>query len=171
MGDWSNFERGQDCFEKSQNCCSTSDRTAELNSHLEDPVSTKIVRCELHKSGIHGRAAIAKPLKVMLRCLNNGDGVTTIKPGYQTSGNARVMWSDESSFTLFPMPGRVYVWRTPKEAYNPECLVPTVKHGGGSVVVLTAILWYSILSVPLLPFMAKLLQGSMRTNWVIRRIP
>jgi hypothetical protein len=27
--------------------------------------------------------------------------------------------------------GRVYFWRTPKEAYNPECLVPTVKHGGG----------------------------------------
>jgi hypothetical protein len=42
-----------------------------------------------------------------------------------------VTWSDESSFTLLPTSGRVYVWRTPKEAYNPECLVPTVKHGGG----------------------------------------
>jgi hypothetical protein len=30
--------------------------------HLEDCVSTKTVRCELHKSSIHGRAAIAKPL-------------------------------------------------------------------------------------------------------------
>jgi hypothetical protein len=54
----------------------------------------------------------------------------TIKPGDQTSGNAaRVIRSDESSFTLFPASGRVYVWRTPTEAYNPECLVPTVKHG------------------------------------------
>jgi hypothetical protein len=33
-----------------------------MNIHLEDPVSTKTVRCELHKSNIHGRAAIAKPL-------------------------------------------------------------------------------------------------------------
>jgi len=33
--------------------------------------------------------------------------------------------SDESSFTLFPTSGRVYVRTSPKEAYNPECLVPT----------------------------------------------
>jgi hypothetical protein len=36
--------------------------TTQLNIHPEDPVSTKTVRCELHKSNIHGRAAIAKPL-------------------------------------------------------------------------------------------------------------
>jgi hypothetical protein len=36
--------------------------TAELNIHLEDPVSTKTDRNELHKSNIHGRAAIAKHL-------------------------------------------------------------------------------------------------------------
>jgi hypothetical protein len=35
--------------------------TAELNIHLEDRVSTKAVRRELHKSNIHGRAAVAKP--------------------------------------------------------------------------------------------------------------
>jgi transposase len=35
---------------------------AELNIYLEDPVSTKTVRRELHKSNIYGRAAIAKPL-------------------------------------------------------------------------------------------------------------
>jgi hypothetical protein len=49
-------------------------------------------------------------LIVMLRCLN--DGVTTIKPGHQAIGNARVIWSDESSSTLFPTSGRVYIWRT-----------------------------------------------------------
>jgi hypothetical protein len=40
--------------------------------------------------------------------------------------------------------GRVYVCRTPKGAYNPECLVPTVKHGGGFVKVWAAISWYSV---------------------------
>jgi hypothetical protein len=76
----------------------------------------------------------------MLRCVN--DGVTTIKPG-QTTGNASNIWLDESSFTLFPTSGRVYVWRTPKEAYNPECIpgsLPTVKHGEGSVMVWAPIL-------------------------------
>jgi hypothetical protein len=53
--------------------------------------------------------------------------------------------------------GRVYVWRTLKEAYNPDCLLPAVKHGVGSVMVWAAISWYSILLAPLIPFMAKLL--------------
>jgi hypothetical protein len=33
----------KDCFEKSHNCCCTGDRTAELNIHPEDLVSTKTV--------------------------------------------------------------------------------------------------------------------------------
>jgi hypothetical protein len=57
----------------------------------------------------------------MLRCIN--DGVTTMKPRKQTIGKAREIWSDESSFTLFPTSGRVYVWRTAKEAYNAENLI------------------------------------------------
>jgi hypothetical protein len=39
----------------------------------------------------------------MLRCVN--DGVTNIKPGHQTTGNAYEIWSDESSFMLFPTSG------------------------------------------------------------------
>jgi hypothetical protein len=76
----------------------------------------------------------------MLRCLNKG--VRTIKPGHQTTGNrnTHVIWSDVSSFMLFATAGRDYNRRTPKKAYNPESLVPTVKHGRGSVMVWTAIL-------------------------------
>jgi hypothetical protein len=36
--------------------------TAELFIHLEDPFSHKTVGLKLHKSNIHGRTAIAKPL-------------------------------------------------------------------------------------------------------------
>jgi hypothetical protein len=72
------------------------------------------------------------------------DGVMTINPGYQTTGNARLIWSDESSFMLFPTSGRFYMWRIPKEAYNLECSFPTVKHGGGSVVVWATMSWHSV---------------------------
>jgi hypothetical protein len=47
------------------------------------------------------------------------------------------------SFTLFPTSGRVYIWGPPKEAYILECLVATVKHGGGSMTIWGAISWYS----------------------------
>jgi hypothetical protein len=83
----------------------------------------------------------------MLRCVNNG--VTTIKPGNQTTGSMCVIWSDELSFMLFPTAGRDYIWRTPNEAYNLECLLPTEKHGIDSVVVWAAVSWYIILLVPL----------------------
>ena len=36
--------------------------TADLNEHLQNPVSTKTVRRELNKSGFYRRAAIRKPL-------------------------------------------------------------------------------------------------------------
>jgi hypothetical protein len=83
--------------------------TAKLNIHLEDPASTKTVRHQLLKSNICGMAATAKLLllKVIPRCIN--DGVMTIKPGYQITGNTCVIWSDESSFMLFLISGTVYV--------------------------------------------------------------
>jgi len=43
---------------------------------------------------------------------------------------------------FFPTSGWVYIWRTPKEVYNPECLVSTVKYGGGSVTSWAAISWH-----------------------------
>lgn len=116
--------------------------TAELNSHLNNPISTKTVRWEFHESNIYGRAAISKPLitdaNAKLRKKWCRDHKTWTIDDWKN-----VVWSDESSFTLFPTNGRVYVWRTPKEAYDPDCLLPTVKHGGGSVMIWAAISWYS----------------------------
>ena len=54
-----------------------------------------------------------------------------------------ITWSDDSSFTLFRTLGWVNIHRMPQKAYNPECLVPTVEHGGGSVMILATMSWYS----------------------------
>jgi hypothetical protein len=74
---------------------------AELNIHPEGPVSTKTVRRELHKSNIHGRAAIAKPL------ITESNAQMRKRRCHEhkiwTSDNwERMIWPDESSFTLFP---------------------------------------------------------------------
>ena len=44
-----------------------------------------------------------------------------------------MLWSDESKFNLFGSDGKVVVWRSPKEEFEPECTIPTVKHGSGNV--------------------------------------
>ena len=47
----------------------------------------------------------------------------------------RVLWTDESKFEQFGNKRRVYVRRREGERYLDECLSPTVKHGGGSIMV------------------------------------
>jgi hypothetical protein len=105
----------------------------------------------------------------MLICVR--DGVTTIKPGHQTAGNARAMWSYELSFTLFPTSGRVLSFENTQGGL--QCGMPgsNSEKGGSSVMVWAAMSRYSILLVPLLPFMAELLQENIWTGWVIRCIP
>ena len=55
-----------------------------------------------------------------------------------------MIFSDEFSFSLLSTAERVYVWRQPREAYNHDCLLRTVKHVGGSVMVYVAISWNSL---------------------------
>jgi len=119
--------------------------TKELfNSHLIDPVSMqkrKEIQQEFHKYNLQGRAAIVKPLITE----NNAKKPKRWGDDHKTwtyDDRKYVIWSDESSFTLFPTSGQVYVCRMPKEAYIHECLVPTVKHEGRSVMILAAISLY-----------------------------
>ncbi|GFU70885.1 transposable element Tc1 transposase [Trichonephila clavipes] len=88
---------------------SLSQITSEVNSHLRNPISARTVQRELHASNLTHRQWTPQQWQ-------------------------QVIWSDESTFTLFQTTGRVYVWRTPKEAFAPECIVLTFKHGGGSLM-------------------------------------
>lgn len=45
------------------------------------------------------------------------------------------MWSDESKFEIFGSKRKVYVRRRVGEKFIDDCVGPTVKHGGGSVMV------------------------------------
>ncbi len=46
-----------------------------------------------------------------------------------------VLWSDETKINLFGSDGVKCVWRQPGEEYKDKCVLPTVKHGGGSIMV------------------------------------
>lgn len=46
-----------------------------------------------------------------------------------------VLWSDETKIELFGRNSTNHVWRKKGEAYAPKCTIPTVKFGGGSIMV------------------------------------
>jgi DDE superfamily endonuclease len=55
-----------------------------------------------------------------------------------------VVFSDESRFCLFHSDGRAKVWRRVGERYHPDCMTPTVKFGGGSVMVWGCFSWWGV---------------------------
>ena len=46
-----------------------------------------------------------------------------------------VLWSDEMKINLFGSDGFKHVWRWSGEEYKNKCIMPTVKHDGGNVMV------------------------------------
>ncbi|GFT89317.1 transposable element Tcb1 transposase [Trichonephila clavipes] len=62
---------------------------------------------------------------------SDASGVEHTDSGPHNSGNKSSGRMNRRS--PYSTTGRVYVWRTPKEAFAPECIVPTVKHGGASI--------------------------------------
>uniref|UniRef100_A0A4W5MQ49 Uncharacterized protein n=1 Tax=Hucho hucho TaxID=62062 RepID=A0A4W5MQ49_9TELE len=47
----------------------------------------------------------------------------------------KVLWSDESKMELFGINSTRRVWRRRNAAYDPKNTIPTVKHGGGNIML------------------------------------
>ncbi|KAI4885326.1 hypothetical protein NFI96_033786, partial [Prochilodus magdalenae] len=47
----------------------------------------------------------------------------------------KVLWSDETKIELVGPNSTRRVWRTKKDEYHPKNTIPTVKHGGGSIML------------------------------------
>ena len=47
----------------------------------------------------------------------------------------KVMWSDETKIELFGINSTRRVWRKRNAEYNPKNTIPTVKHGGGNIML------------------------------------
>ena len=47
----------------------------------------------------------------------------------------KILWSDEANIELFGLNARCHVWRKPVTAHHLANTIPTVKHGGGSIML------------------------------------
>ncbi len=59
----------------------------------------------------------------------------TIRRTLQRNGMHGCHGSDETKINVFGTDGFKTVWRRKGEEYKEKCMVPTVKHGGGSVLM------------------------------------
>jgi len=74
--------------------------TADLSTHLEDSVSTKTSRRELHKPNIYGKAAIVKPLISENKAKRRNRWCDDHKT-WKSDDSKYIIWTDESPFTLY----------------------------------------------------------------------
>lgn len=118
----------------SDNRTSASDMKESFYQSTGLNVSTKTIYRNLHQIGFNSHHAASKPLlndkqrqDRLEWCIN--------RRHWSKKMWRSVIWSDESRFTLFCNDGPTRVWRKPGTRYNIENLTPTVKHGGGGIMV------------------------------------
>ena len=100
-------------------------------------ISTSTVQRRQCESGLHGRIAAMKPL---LKDTNKKRLSWAKKHKQWTFDRWKsVVWSDESKFEIFGSNICVLRCRVSEQIIS-VCVVPTVKHGGGGVMVWGALL-------------------------------
>ncbi|GBC25217.2 IS630 family transposase [Rhizophagus irregularis DAOM 181602=DAOM 197198] len=97
-------------------------------------VTTKTIRKNLHELNIFSRIPAFKPL------LNDKQRENRLnwcieRKDWSVRKWKSVIWSDESRFTIFKNDGPGRVWRTPGTRFNVKNMVPSIKHGGGGIMM------------------------------------
>uniref|UniRef100_A0AAQ4PGD9 Transposase Tc1-like domain-containing protein n=1 Tax=Gasterosteus aculeatus aculeatus TaxID=481459 RepID=A0AAQ4PGD9_GASAC len=92
-----------------------------------EPSRRTTISAALHKSGLFGRVARLKPL------LSKKHMTAGLKDS-QTMRN-KILWSDETKIKFFGLNAKHHVWRKPGTAHHLAKTIPTVKHGGGSIML------------------------------------
>ncbi|GFV74523.1 transposable element Tcb1 transposase [Trichonephila clavipes] len=116
-------------------------------------VGSRTVRRELKSLGFHGRAAAHKP-NITPQKAKHRLHWCRAHHHWTVDMWKTVFWSDEPRFTVWQSDGRVWAWRMPGERFFRDCIVLTVKFGGGSIMVWVFFSWFGL--GPLVPVIGNM---------------
>lgn len=105
-----------------------------LNQTNDLNISVRTVRRRLESFGLHGRHGVKKPL------ITKKNKIARLKFArehlhWSVKDWSNVLFSDESKFNLFGSDGIQWVRRQSGKRFDIRYQIPTVKHGGGSIMV------------------------------------
>uniref|UniRef100_A0A8C5MKH6 Transposase n=1 Tax=Leptobrachium leishanense TaxID=445787 RepID=A0A8C5MKH6_9ANUR len=109
----------------------------ELRKDLSDvgtEVSAQTIRRTLRNEGLHART----PRRTLLLSPKNKKSRLQYAKSHVDKPQKfwdSVLWTDETKLELFGPMDQRYVWRRKKKAYEEKNTLPTVKHGGGSIML------------------------------------
>lgn len=93
-----------------------------------------MVKRRLVRAGLKGRIAVQKPLLISQNKKKRLEWARQHE-NWTTEDWKKVLWSVESKFQVFGSNRRIFVRRSVEEKMLPQCVVPTVKHEDGSVMM------------------------------------
>lgn len=111
-----------------------ADIKRDLNENHSFDISLTTVKQCLRNANLFGRRPSKKPF-IFARNRKARLEFAQKYKNWTSQEWARVLWSDESKFNMFSSDGIRYIRRPPNKRDDPKYQVPTVKHGGGHVMV------------------------------------
>ena len=107
---------------------------AEIKEYYNVQVSTRTTKRRLNDAELFGRRPVKKPF-VSVKNRNARIKFAKEHLNWTREQWSKVLWSDESKFMLFGSDGIKFVRRPKGHRNDPKYQLPTVKHGGGNVMV------------------------------------
>uniref|UniRef100_A0A8R1DIY5 HTH_Tnp_Tc3_2 domain-containing protein n=2 Tax=Caenorhabditis japonica TaxID=281687 RepID=A0A8R1DIY5_CAEJA len=109
--------------------------STDINSELKDPYGVQVPKNTVKRRLRHALLFRRRPVNKPIIPEKNRTDWTEVGKGSSALGWNKVLWNDESKYLMIGTDGVTLVQRPGDKRNDPKHQVPTVKHGGGNVMM------------------------------------